>query len=288
MVAAHPTAFPSPYSTVSAHLKRAGSSPGDVAAELARGANSALRSDALKDVLYTSLGSLGLGAAARGAVGLVNLLRDNKPKRELRHGPAELPFPLPTKQAGFGDFLAGTGASGKWAIPWYGAGMFGGGVASGALGWHAVDSLMKDRRKSEREDELEKARHAFRTALLAQHDDKDKQAAEGEWAEAGRELDRQFQQLEKQAEWNWQDIPGGALSAYGAYALPMALLSGMAGYNHYQKNSRRTLLEKAMRERKRQQAQEQPAEIYAVPVPHEGANKAAAVTPVTLAHQFAK
>lgn len=53
-----------------------------------------LRSDALRDVGNVGLTALGVGAAGRGVVGLLQALRAGRPKKT-RSGPAYLPMPFP-------------------------------------------------------------------------------------------------------------------------------------------------------------------------------------------------
>lgn len=61
-------------------------------------ASKQLKSDALRDVSRVGLTTLGLGAAGRGIIGLIQSLKANKPKRT-RSGPAYLPLPYPAKTA---------------------------------------------------------------------------------------------------------------------------------------------------------------------------------------------
>jgi len=53
-----------------------------------------LRSDAFRDVRNVGLTALGVGAAGRGIVGLIQAMKANKPKKT-RSGPAYLPMPFP-------------------------------------------------------------------------------------------------------------------------------------------------------------------------------------------------
>lgn len=64
-----------------------------------------LRSDAFRDVRNVGLTALGVGAAGRGLVGLLQHLRSNKP-RKTRSGPAYLPLPFPASPEKTGSLKA--------------------------------------------------------------------------------------------------------------------------------------------------------------------------------------
>lgn len=61
-----------------------------------------LKSDAFKDVRNVGLTALGAGAAGRGLVGLIQMMRENKPKKT-RSGPAYLPLPFPAQPEKVGN-----------------------------------------------------------------------------------------------------------------------------------------------------------------------------------------
>lgn len=63
-----------------------------------------LRSDALKDVGNVGLTALGVGAAGRGLIGLIQHLKATRP-RKTRSGPAALPLPMPVQPEKVGAVL---------------------------------------------------------------------------------------------------------------------------------------------------------------------------------------
>lgn len=73
-----------------------------------------LRSDAMRDVGNVGMTALGVGAAGRGLVGLIQHLRSNKAKKT-RSGPAYLPLPFPAspEKTGNAKILALLGGAGK-------------------------------------------------------------------------------------------------------------------------------------------------------------------------------
>jgi hypothetical protein len=64
-----------------------------------------LKSDAFRDVRNVGLTALGVGAAGRGLVGLLQHMRSNKP-RKTRSGPAYLPLPFPASPEKTGSLKA--------------------------------------------------------------------------------------------------------------------------------------------------------------------------------------
>lgn len=98
-------------SGILARVKEAREKKADASTDAFAGAvggmeNAQLKSDAFKDVGNLGLTALGVGAGARGLVGLIQLMRANKPKKT-RSGPAYLPLPYPAqsneKMAGLMD-----------------------------------------------------------------------------------------------------------------------------------------------------------------------------------------
>lgn len=73
-------------------------------------ATSQLRNDALRDVGTIGLTTLGVGAAGRGLLGLIQMMRSHK-ARKTRSGPADLPLPYPEKVGQFGVGQAVGGAT---------------------------------------------------------------------------------------------------------------------------------------------------------------------------------
>lgn len=251
-------------------------------------AGNQLRQDALSDVGHVGLAALGVGAGARGLMGLYNLLRERP--TNTRSGPTALPLPYPDPNApiedeeegpdvlkmGFSisDYLPsldGSDASTKAGIPWYNPAMVMTGVAGLGAGWKGVDMLLDKRRQSEREQELEKARQEFHAALMQQHGVK--QSADDPMVKVGEALDELYDTFEatfgtateKQAD--WLNGAGAALGGYGTYAGLTGLLAGALVYDKTRKRSRASIVQKALQRRERRKFQQQPPEIYAIPEP---------------------
>jgi hypothetical protein len=131
-------------------------------------------------------------------------------------------------------------------------------------GWKGVDAILDSQRKAKTRNKLEKAKKRYEEAMLNSYK-----------TASADPLDRAFDSLEKVANrgsvlnpntWfpNMSGQLKGLLATY-------ALLSGPAAYMYVddkmKKTSKKSILEKAMKERARRQAVAQPAELYAVPHP---------------------
>lgn len=241
-------------------------------------ASGQLKSDAFRDVRNVGLTALGVGAAGRGLVGLIQMMKSNKKKT--RSGPAYLPLPYPA-QAKTAGFMGGDAASSKSGIPWYGPAMLGGGLAGLGLGWKGMDKVLDARRQREQKQELETARQQFHDALLSQYDEPvkvhpgmisgGKQAADDTMVKVGQALDALYLAVEAAKEKaektavDWSNMGGQAASGYGMYAGLTGLLTGALVYDKINKRSRRAVLEKALQKRQRRKFMQSPTEIYAVP-----------------------
>jgi hypothetical protein len=213
-----------------------------------------------------------------------------------------LPFPVTTKTSGWwGDLTAGRLSASKTGIPWYGPAMMTAGMGGLAGGWAGVDSILEARRKSDREAEMENARHEFHDALISQYDapisthpdlvkKHSKTAAASPTAEAAAVLDRAYDaftaayERQKQA-LDLNDLGGKAMGGYGVYAGLTGLLAGMLTYDQANKRSRRAVIEKAMQRRQRRQFMQSPTEIYAVPEPVQSIPKIPHQEEVRLLHE---
>lgn len=264
-------------------------------------AGAQLKADAMRDVRNVALATLGAGAAGRGVVGLLNVLR-GRPKKT-RSGPTVLPLPYPAEtppammppipeEEKVGGFLAGDAAATKSGIPWYMPAMMLGGLGGLGLGWKGVDAIINRRRKADRESELNTVRQEFHDALLGQYDApikvpsmNVKKAGDDTMQKVGEALDRLYDQVSntfaalhepraplsalggmKRAV-DWANLAGGATGAYGTYAGLASLMTGALVYDKMKKRSRRAVLEKALQRRQRRQFMQSPTEIYAVPEP---------------------
>lgn len=244
-----------------------------------------LKGDAFRDIRNVGLTALGVGAAGRGIVGLIQHMKQNRAKKT-RSGPAYLPLPYPAKTAGF---LDGDGATTKGGIPWYGPAMMLGGLGGLGLGWKGMDKVLDARRQREQESELAAARQQFHDALLSQYDEpikvhpemlsgKKKSAADDTMVKVGEALDELYDVFQKAAAEeetrpmsksaiDWSNVAGQAAGGYGMYAGLSGLLTGALVYDKIQKRSRRAVLEKALAKRQRRKFMQQPTEIYATPEP---------------------
>jgi hypothetical protein len=245
---------------------------------------SQLKSDALRDVGNVGLTALGVGAAGRGLLGLVQMLNSHKPKKT-RTGPNFLPLPYPVTAEKTAGFLAGDDAATKGGIPWYGPAMVLGGAGALTAGWRGVDKLIQSRRKREMQGKLDDARQQFHDALLGQYDEPIKVRPEAMQKKLAADLNalsadlsRLFGLFEKAALAEAQsptekravdlsNAAGRAAGGYGIYAGLTGLLTGSMVYDKIRKRSRRAVIEKALQQRQRQQFMRQPTEILARPEP---------------------
>jgi len=238
-----------------------------------------LRASAAKDLQNILLTGLGIGAGARGLYGLYNLAQRSGrgPEQPRTPGPLVLDYPIPTREEEdelrpklAADDESFWDSQSKTGIPWY----LPGGLAAGAGGvyggWKLMDMILDRRRNQEQEDDLEQARAEFRAALTGGGP---KLASDG-GNTLGHDLDRLYDMLqEKQAEFEktsssavgdiWGKIKGG----YGVYSGLTSLAAGLWMYNRAKKMQRRTLLEKAKKERERQRFERRPPAIEALPTP---------------------
>jgi hypothetical protein len=258
--------------------------------------------DSWKNIMH--VGGLGLagGVGVRGLMGLLDLAKRSlkeKDEDETRTGLTKVTIPrLKAAQEGrlidpnifggkdYSDGLIPQGA--EW--PHYLPGMVVAALGSSYGGWKLMDKLMDTRRKKEVEDELSGAKQDFQSALLS-HRAGPKTAAEKSAAhQLGEELDSLFRRVEaltsveKTAQegegwmgklWNapsdfidWiQDsrTHGKMLGAYGAFAIPSALVGYMAGKGITDKFSQRKILEKAQQKREADRAKARPSSLYVVP-----------------------
>lgn len=234
-----------------------------------------LKQETMGDIGKTALMTLGLGSAARGGYGLLNLLRRNISPPRVRPKVKPLPLPYPEegeeeeKVAEEGGVATPPGGESWFDSPvtkkeglwWRKPGMLLGGLAGAYGGWKLVDHIMDQRRQAEVEDEVSGAKSRFRDAMLSNYSSPIKQAADDE----PNALDRLFDQFEKQA--TMGDTIGSTLGNYGMYAVPASLLAGYSAYNMARKRRRANVLKKALQRRERRRQQQSPAPIFATPVP---------------------
>ena len=224
----------------------------------ARLQNAKMQSAAKSQILNTMLLGGGLGAAFRGGPGLSNLLGESKPTASPRRV-VELPVPYadkPTAKKSVKEKRADDeDATVPYGLSYYMPGMLLGGGLAAAGGWKGVDALIDRQRHKQETESLDEAKQEYEDALLGSY----KRAVDGT-------LDRVFEAYEKKA-WTWDDVQGGLTGAGLTYAAASLPAGYMVVNDMMKKNSKRALLEKALKERARRQAIMQPPEIYAIPKP---------------------
>jgi hypothetical protein len=230
---------------------------------------SQLNRDALKDIAnYLMLGA-GAGVAMRGATGIANLLRGDQEVVPSKTVDMPVLFGVPKKveddEADKEDIkkleyksAEEKEAYSKSSLPYYLPAMLLGTPLAAYGGWKAVDAVLDKQRKAKSEDNLEEAKSDYEAALL---DSYKKSASTDEM------LDEVFNNYKEANTFN--DILGTGKGLALTYALAAGPLGYMMVNSQMKKNSKRKILEKAMRERARRQAAKQPAELYAIPAPVE-------------------
>lgn len=234
-----------------------------------------------KDIGLTALG---VGGALAGARGLARLLRRNsKPADEdsALMGSTQLPFryPVAMKNAGIMDFLNGGGATSPaevpWALPLYGAALAGGGLAGHSI----ISSLLDRQRKREYKGDLQRARNEFQQAMLSQYTKPlaaPKTAAESppitvfqKLAEIRKAFAANVEKIaflsipaSKKANWL-----GAAAGGAGLYALLSSVGAGAAAYKFMQQKQKSEAIDRALRDRRRQEYANNPPPIVAFPAP---------------------
>lgn len=204
------------------------------------------------------------GAALRGGIGLSRMFNEAKPvpsktvdmdvllpgeEKEAAEGVDKL-----FEMIGMGNPKAKTDVG----VPGYLPTMLIGAPLAAYGGWKGMDYIFDSQRKARQQRKTDKAKKDYEQAVLESY----KQGSdEGLPTE---KLDQAFDKMQKGASW-WDDMSGTAKGLAATYAL----LSGPAAYMYVndkmKKSSRRAVLEKAMKERARRAAQQQPMELYATP-----------------------
>lgn len=191
------------------------------------------------------------------------LKKKNKTQRVV-----EMPVPYYEKESGDDNVTS------KYGLSYYIPGLALA-VGGGSLAWQGVDRMLKNKRQQEIDENTDMARAEYESAMKNMY----KRSSDVE-----ADLDIAFDELEKKAELN--DIPFvGPVNKTMSTAFPNAwgtakglmianaLIGLPVGYsivnNQVKKNSRRKLVDDAMKERARLRAMQSPAEVYAVPTPIE-------------------
>ena len=192
---------------------------------------------------------LGLGALGTG----LYLNQRRKPKKEEKEAsdstntsswfsgataPVGLPYTIPSALLGF-------------PLAFYG-------------GWKGVDALMDKQRRAQTESELDEAKRDYESALLGSY----KTASDND-GDVSANLDKAFSGLQEKAEKAafFENAPGSMAGLAAAYTLGTLPLGYYVVDRQMKKNSRKAILDKALRERARRAAMTQPPELYAIPAP---------------------
>jgi hypothetical protein len=201
------------------------------------------------------LGSLGAGAAIRGAQGLAGVLSPKSDEFSSKSPPASVDMPVLYATAKEEEKEAMDAFDSPAAL----AGLLLGTPLAFYGGWKGVDSLVEQQRKAKVDDELQDAKEQYQQALLGSY----KQAEDSKSTEDY--LDECFSKKASTIG-RVSNIGKGMALTYGIGAPLAAYLyvdSKMKGA------SKRKILEKALRERAKRRALQQPSELYAIPVSSE-------------------
>lgn len=239
--------------------------------------SSAMQSQALQTATNMGLGAAGVGMGARGLVGIYNLLRRNmRPPRTKPLGPVMIDVPVPRKEkradaapapSAISKFLSGGSATTQAGVPW----AIPAAVAAGGVGlyggWKGMDAILDHRRKAMLQEELDKARTDYDTALFAQYDNP-KTAAE----RVAVGLDKLYDALQDQEKSaNLANLGGMGLGAYGTVAGVSGTMAALTAYAATKKRQQAELLRKAQASRLRRMYAAQPTPLYARPLETAGA-----------------
>lgn len=215
-----------------------------------------LRSEALRRAGYASLLGLGLGAGARGLLGMHNLSKKKK-KEKLEDESAVLPeIPIYSKQS---NFLSGQYATSVSGVPWAMPAAVGGASLGAIGGWKFLDYLLDKRRRQALDRELELAKEEYEKALRSKSS-----------STLSQELDRLYDNtIRVKSSMSWGDLLGRLAGVYGVYALGSGALGGVFGYNYGKSKQRKTIIDEAQKMRARERMMRQPPPIVAVPAEEE-------------------
>ena len=126
-----------------------------------------------------------------------------------------------------------------------------------AGGWKGMDMLFNSQRKARNKRKVDKAKKDYEAAVLESY----KQGSDN--ALPTDKLDVAFDRLEKTA--FGENVPGALKGLYATYAALAGPAAFMFVNDKMKKTSNRAIIEKAMKERARRAAQQQPLELYAKP-----------------------
>jgi len=208
----------------------------------------------------------GLGAAVRGYSGLTNLSDSKRRKKTQRT--VEMPVAYPEKQALFGN--DNSKATSQIGLDYFAPAMLLGAPLAAYGGWKGVDAILNKQREKEVDSDLDRAKAEYEKALLGSY-----KKGTDEALDTAFNLYKQADPEQSKSTLAWladkisPNLTGAGLGLGLAYTAATAPLGYHLVNKAMQRNSKQSLLRKAMEERARRQAKIQPPEIYAVPTPVE-------------------
>jgi hypothetical protein len=241
-----------------------------------------LRNDTAKEIFMNQaanllVGGLAVGGAVRGGQGLLNTIRRNFKKRDPVQAPLSFqvgtpaePAPTPVdesvtdfdyadrgKAAGLGDYFAGATQTSPEEFPFYWSGLGLAGAAGLYGGYKGVDALLHHQHQAQLSEEEEAAKNEYAQAM--QHLTQKPAMSRDEKLEI---LYKRATAKEAVNLW-----PGHLAQAGGAVALTpwplIALGSGTVAYNIAKSRRKSKLLDKAIKQRQREQLTDSPVFAYA-------------------------
>lgn len=223
-----------------------------------------LNKDTVSQLLKGMVILAGGGAALRGLSGLGEATTPRKRKQTGRV--VEMPVPYAEKGASDSTNTGSmySGATSPVGMPYTIPAALLGFPLAFYGGWKGVDALMDKQRRSQTDSELDEAKRDYESALLGSY-----KTASDNNDSVSANLDKAFAGLQKQAEKAafFENLPGSATGLAAAYTLGTLPLGYYVVDRQMKKNSRKAILEKALRERARRAAMSQPPELYAIPSP---------------------
>jgi len=249
----------------------------NLSSDLHKQNNKTLQRSAQSDILKAMLIAGGAGAAMRGVSGLSRMFSGSQQPVPSRTVDMPVMYPRDKEEEGEEKVAKNADATSRFGLNYYIPGMLLGAPAAAYGGWKGVDAILDKQRRKKTEADLEEAKQEYQQSLLGAYkrgsDDSDplaaldavfdehyaKQAADAEQPGFFADLFRNYA----------PNFPGAATGLAAAYAIPAGLGGYAADDSIMKKRSKRALLEKAMKERARRQAMQQPAELYAIPTPQD-------------------
>ena len=212
----------------------------------------------ISDITRNALPLVGLGAGARGLLGIASMLQP-KPKQPEEQDNTDLTLPV-MKMGSLWDTVSGAAANTPDDV-WWGAGAKLMAYPAAVYGgFRAMDSVLDSRRKGLLQTNVDEAKQRFQKALLGATSAK----TADERSELGAQLDRLYDLLEQRVK--QASNPLG--NAFGAVGIPLAALFAMAAYNSARRQQKGPMLDKALELRAQQRQGTVPLQFH-VPEPAE-------------------